>query len=91
MTQGAMINANSIIRDLAGVRLNNLLQRFCGRDVKIILELSEGLWDVPFEAVEFERILFGMIAQVRDSLAEGGTIVLRTENVAGVVSVSVRH
>jgi hypothetical protein len=83
-----MTQPNKIIKELSGKRWNKLLQRACGRDIQIITELSKDLRNIQCDAKQFENSLFSMIFKMRNLLTDGGTVILKTENLLNTVTKS---
>ena len=70
------VNINNIVQDMV-----RLLDRLIGEDIVIVTEYSPELWMVRADASRIEQVLMNLTVNARDAMHEGGTIVIRTDNV----------
>ncbi len=55
-----------------------ILERLCGKSIRVSLQAGPGAFDVNASAVEIEQILMNLAANARDAMPDGGTLSLRT-------------
>jgi CheY-like chemotaxis protein len=65
--------------------MRELLDRSLGGDVRVELEFAADLWPVEVDPGELELVVLNLAVNARDAMANGGTIVVRAENVADPV------
>ncbi|MCX8042847.1 MAG: response regulator [Desulfobacterota bacterium] len=70
------LNVNHIVQDML-----KLLDRLIGEDILIITECSPDVWTVRADAGRIEQILMNFTVNARDAMQDGGTIIIRTDNV----------
>ncbi len=61
-------------------RAEDLLRRLLGAQVRLALELQEGLWSVEIDPVQLEQVLINLAVNARDAMPNGGRLLVRTEN-----------
>ena len=71
-----LINLNAVI---AGEE--NILRRVAGPDIELMLDMQWSLGLVFADPVQLRRVLANLVANSRDAMPEGGTIVITTMNV----------
>jgi two-component system cell cycle sensor histidine kinase/response regulator CckA len=59
-----------------------MLKPLIGEDVEVRLDLSEGLWPVLADEGNIQQVLMNLALNARDAMPEGGTLTIRTQNVA---------
>lgn len=62
--------------------LRMLVDRLIGTNVKLALDFGRDLWPVKTDLGQFEQVLINLAVNARDAMPEGGTITVRTRNVA---------
>ncbi len=70
------LNINETIENLL-----KMLERLISEDVEIITELGEGIWTIEADEVNMEQVIVNMALNARDAMADGGRLVIKTENV----------
>ncbi len=63
------------------MEVNKLLQQLLGEDIKIQLELSK-VSRIKIDRGHFDQILLNLAVNARDAMPDGGTLIIRTTNVA---------
>lgn len=66
--------ASSVVHELAPI-----LERLCGKGVRVALELESAAAEVTASTVELEQILMNLTANARDAMPSGGSLTVRTE------------
>ena len=64
--------------------LNGLLKNddgLIGTKIEIVTDFEPGLWTVKVDRGTIEKMIISLVANAKDSLANGGKIVIKTENV----------
>jgi PAS domain S-box-containing protein len=64
---------SNVLQELAPI-----LERLCGKEVRVSVELAAGRSDVNASSVEIEQILMNLAANARDAMPDGGTFEIRT-------------
>jgi len=72
----AVINLNDQVRAMA-----ELLRRTLGDMIELRTHLASSLWLVRADAGEVEAAVLNLAINARDAMPEGGTLVVRTDNV----------
>lgn len=72
--------ALDIARQIGGMR--ELLDRSLGGDVHVAFDIAPGLWPVEVDGGELELAVLNLAVNARDALTNGGTIIVRGENLA---------
>jgi CheY-like chemotaxis protein/anti-sigma regulatory factor (Ser/Thr protein kinase) len=62
--------------------MRELLDRSLRGDVHVRLEFARDLWPIEVDAGELELVVLNLAVNARDAMPEGGTIVVRAENVS---------
>jgi CheY-like chemotaxis protein len=65
--------------------MRELLDRSLRGDVHVALDFAPGLWPIAVDPGELELVVLNLAVNARDALPNGGTIVIRAENVAAAV------
>ncbi|WP_439272267.1 cell cycle histidine kinase CckA [Pseudochrobactrum sp. HB0163] len=65
---------------LADLRM--LLARLVGTDIALKIEHGRDLWPVKADLGQFEQVAVNLVVNARDAMPDGGTITIRTRNVA---------
>ena len=64
--------------------MRELLDRSLRGDVHVEFDFPEGLWPVEVDPGELELVVLNLAVNARDAMPNGGTIVVRGENLAGL-------
>ena len=64
--------------------MRELLDRSLRGDVHVEFDFPEGLWPVEVDPGELELVVLNLAVNARDAMPDGGTIVVRGENLAGL-------
>ncbi|HWB60450.1 MAG TPA: PAS domain S-box protein [Chthoniobacteraceae bacterium] len=75
--QPKVINVNSVIENL-----QRMLRRLIGEDIQLSTEPAEDLARVKADPGQLENVLMNLVVNARDAMPSGGTVTIRTENVA---------
>jgi CheY-like chemotaxis protein len=62
--------------------LEDLLQRAIGPSIQIVTQLEPGTDAILVDKVQFESAILNLVVNARDAMPDGGSVTLRTENVA---------
>ncbi|MDF1607439.1 response regulator [Hoeflea sp. YIM 152468] len=71
--------------------LRMLIDRLIGTNVKLVLEFGRDLWPVKTDLGQFEQVLINLAVNARDAMPDGGTITVRTRNVAADEIAQLNH
>ena len=74
--------AVDIASQIGGMR--ELLDRSLRGDVHVEFDFPDGLWPVEVDPGELELVILNLAVNARDAMPNGGTIVVRGENLAGL-------
>ena len=72
-----MLDLNSIV-----IGAEWLLRRTLGEHIELWVEPAEDLWPVEGDAAQLEGILLNLAVNAGHAMPHGGTLAIRTENVA---------
>jgi two-component system cell cycle sensor histidine kinase/response regulator CckA len=72
-----VLNMTDVIGDL-----RMLVDRMTGTHVKLEIEYGRDLWPVRTDLGQFEQVLINLAVNARDAMPNGGTITIRTRNMA---------
>ena len=61
--------------------MQDLLSRLIGEQIDFITKLHPGLWPVKMDPTQVQQVLMNLAINARDSMPDGGTIVVSTRNV----------
>jgi signal transduction histidine kinase len=76
LTTPEVVDLNGVVR-----RLDRLLQRTLGEQVRLEYELDPALQPVEADVTNVEQVLVNLVVNARDALgADGGTVTVRTTN-----------
>ncbi|MDR6674958.1 response regulator [Xanthomonas sp. 1678] len=70
-----------LTRQIGGMR--ELLDRSLRGDVHVDFDFAEELWPIEVDPGELELVVLNLTVNARDAMPNGGTIVVRAQNVAG--------
>ncbi len=70
------LDLNEVVTSTAG-----MLGRLVGARVRIVKQLTPGLWPIRADAGQLEQIIVNLAVNARDAMPEGGTFTLSTSNV----------
>jgi two-component system, cell cycle sensor histidine kinase and response regulator CckA len=62
--------------------LQMLMRRLVGEKIELDLRHGRDLWVVKADLNQFEQVIVNLVVNARDAMPQGGSIVLRTRNVA---------
>ena len=62
--------------------LSILLERLLGENVKLQLVHDRDLWPIKFDLNQFEQVVINLAVNGRDAMPKGGTMTIRTRNLA---------
>lgn len=72
-----VLNMTDVIGDL-----RMLVDRMTGTNVKLEVDYGRDLWTVKTDLGQFEQVLINLAVNARDAMPNGGTITIRTRNIA---------
>lgn len=72
------LDLNQLVTDTAA-----LLERVLGGRIRLSLDLAPDLPAIPGDLVQLEQVLMNLSVNARDAMPEGGTLCMRTQEVAG--------
>ena len=76
IVQPEILDLNSVL-----VRVESLLRRVLGEDVRLTIRLGEALDRVHADAGQIEQIIMNLSVNARDAMPDGGELVIETGNV----------
>ena len=71
-----IINLNTTIS-----RLEKMLNRLIGEDVKMYDHFAEDLWQIKADEGQIEQVITNLVVNARDAMPEGGKLSISTQNV----------
>jgi PAS domain S-box-containing protein len=60
--------------------MNKMLKRLLGKRISIRLENNPGQWQIKADPIQMQQIIMNLAVNARDSMPEGGKIIVKTEN-----------
>jgi PAS domain S-box-containing protein len=76
VVQHKVFNLNDVV---TGVE--QILRRTIGEDINVVIELAPAPWLVEADPGRIEQVLVNLVFNARDAMADGGTLLIETENV----------
>ncbi len=76
IVQPKVLNLNKLIRDM-----EKMVFRLIGEDIKLKVELDQGLLNIKADQSNIDQILMNLIVNARDAMPNGGVLQLKTSNV----------
>lgn len=73
--QTEILSLNMVIAET-----EKMLNRLLGEDIELVSEFETNLWEVEADHGQISQILMNLLVNARDSMTNGGKIVIRTEN-----------
>ena len=64
--------------------MHELLDRSLRGDVHVATEFADDLWPVEVDPAELELVILNLAVNARDAMPEGGTIIIRGENLTDI-------
>jgi two-component system, cell cycle sensor histidine kinase and response regulator CckA len=72
-----VLNLTDVVGDL-----RMLVDRLTSTNVKLEIDYGRDLWPVKTDLSQFEQVLINLCVNARDAMPQGGTITIRTRNIA---------
>ncbi len=69
------LSINSLINDFT-----KMLRRLIREDIELVMELADTLWTIEADHGQMDQILVNLVVNARDAMANGGLLIIRTEN-----------
>jgi two-component system cell cycle sensor histidine kinase/response regulator CckA len=66
---------NAVVSDV-----RNLLTRLIGEDIELVAELADDLGFVKMDPAQVQQIILNLVLNARDSMPDGGRVILNTRN-----------
>lgn len=70
-----VVNLNSAVR-----KLNQMVRRIIGEDIKVVMILAEALWQVKMDPSQIEQVILNLVFSARSAMPAGGTLTIETAN-----------
>jgi two-component system cell cycle sensor histidine kinase/response regulator CckA len=71
--------------------LSHLLRRLIGADIKLNMTHGRDLWQVKVDQSQLEQVIINLAVNARDAIGAGGTLSIRTSNLASSDIAGGRH
>lgn len=81
-----VIDLNDMVRDS-----KNGLCRFIGEDIRFEIKLAENLWPINIDPTQIDQIIMNLVVNARDAMADGGLLLIETQNIRIDSAYSVLH
>lgn len=72
-----VLSLNNVIQDVTA-----MLSRLLGEKVELKVVHGRDLWSVKADNHQFDQVIINLAVNARDAMPEGGTLTLKTENIA---------
>jgi two-component system cell cycle sensor histidine kinase/response regulator CckA len=76
LLQPQLLDLGVIVGDIS-----TMLRRLIGEDIRLELELADGLWPVKADPGQMQQVILNLAVNARDAMPDGGTLRLGTANV----------
>jgi CheY-like chemotaxis protein len=76
MLKPDIVNLNDVI-----ISLGKLLPRFLGEDIEVSIQPTPGLGFVKLDPTQIDQVIMNLAANSRDSMPDGGKLMIETQNV----------
>lgn len=81
-----VLNFNEVI-----LGMHEMLMRLIGEDIKLNLDLRDGLYKVKADRGQLEQVVLNLVINSRDALPNGGEITIRTANISVTEAVHIHN
>ncbi|MDA0652623.1 MAG: ATP-binding protein [Proteobacteria bacterium] len=71
--------------------LSHLLRRLIGADIELNMVHGRDLWQVKVDQSQLEQVITNLAVNARDAVQPGGTVTIRTSNLAAADVAACRH
>jgi len=75
--QPKVIDLNVIVAEF-----DRMLRRLVGDDIKVAVDCEPALWQIRADPGEIGRVIMNLSLNARDAMSDGGTLTIKTANVA---------
>jgi nitrogen-specific signal transduction histidine kinase/CheY-like chemotaxis protein len=75
-TQSEVASLNRVVRGI-----EEMARRLVGEDVRLVVELQEGLWNTEVGVGQIEQVILNLLVNARDAMPTGGEVRFQTRNV----------
>jgi signal transduction histidine kinase/CheY-like chemotaxis protein len=83
--QPRVVNVNGV-----AANMERMLRRLIGEDVRLVLDLAEGLHPVHADPGQLEQVIMNLVLNARDAMPTGGRLAVETENSTITAEISAR-